>query len=52
MDRRVTEVVRSCDYRARALRHSRLLQTLEVAKTMEGRSGRTARLQAGGDQLI
>jgi len=32
MDRHVTEVVRSCSYHTRALRHIRPLLTLNVAK--------------------
>ena len=34
MDRHVTEVVRSCSYHTRALRHIRPLLTLDVAKSI------------------
>ena len=34
IDRHVTEVVRSCSYHTRALRHIRLLLTLDVAKSV------------------
>ena len=34
MDRHVTEVIRSCSYHTRALRHIRPLLTLDVAKSV------------------